>query len=167
MARPSDYSDETADVICERIADGESLKDICADVDLPNRATVYRWLAAHKTFSDMYARAREEQADTLADEIVSISDDGARDYGQTEDGREVVNHDHIARSRLRVDARKWVAAKLKPRKYGDKVELEHSGSLQTQTDEQVNARLAVLLGKAGIIGTAGGTEPQETPEQTS
>ena len=127
MGRPSDYTPEIGAAICERLADGESLKSICAADDMPCKASVYLWLGKHPEFMDMYTRAREDQADTLADEIVQIADDGKNDTYVTEAGQEVVNHDHIARSRLRVEARKWVAAKLKPKKYGDKVETTVQG----------------------------------------
>lgn len=113
--RPSDYNDEAALQICERIADGESLKKICERDDMPARRTVYQWLAARQEFAHMYTRAREEQADTLADQITEIAD----------------TEPDTNRARVRVDARKWVAAKLKPRKYGERVELEHSGSIRT------------------------------------
>jgi hypothetical protein len=119
--RPSDYTEDLAAAICVRLSDGESLKGICADTDMPGRSTVFRWLAAHERFRDMYARAREDQADTLADEIVGISDES--EVTTKMDGEEVrLNLDAtaVARNRLRVDARKWVAAKLKPRKYGER-----------------------------------------------
>lgn len=104
--RPSKFTEQLADTICERIADGESLRSICSDDGLPGKATVFRWLHDHAAFRDQYARAKEEQAESLADEIVSIAD------GQ--DGSDP------QRDRLRVDARKWVASKLKPKVYGDK-----------------------------------------------
>ena len=136
--RPSDYSEEIAGLICERIADGESLKAICADDSMPGRSTVFRWLASHETFRDMYAHAREEQAETLADEIVGISDEEctmvrATKHGSADDDGEgntevVFDSTAVARNRLRVDARKWVAAKLKPRKYGDKIQQEVTGA---------------------------------------
>jgi hypothetical protein len=94
---------------------------------MPSKTTVFKWLGANAVFADQYARAREAQADTLADEITDIADDGSRDYAASEDGRPVVDHDHIARSRLRIDARKWIASKLKPKKYGDKIENTHVG----------------------------------------
>lgn len=128
MARPTIYSEELSALICARLASGEPLVRICKDEEMPGTSTVYRWLAASQEFRDMYARAREDQADTLADEIIEIADDGANDT-YTKDGIELTNHDVIARSKLRVDARKWIAAKLKPRKYGDKVEHEHGGNL--------------------------------------
>lgn len=120
--RPTDYSQELADYICERISDGESLRAICESDDMPNRATVFRWLGKHQEFSDQYARAREEQAEALADEIVSIADQmpPITDNGSTDSG-------HVSWQKNRVEARKWVASKLKPKKYGDKVQQEVSG----------------------------------------
>lgn len=129
--RPSDYTQEIATLICERIVEGESLRSICRDEAMPPIRTVFQWLAKHEEFSHQYARAREAQADTYADEITEIADDGSRDYVQTENGP-VIDHDHIARSRLRVDARKWIASKLKPKKYGDKLDLDHSGGMSIQ-----------------------------------
>ena len=128
MATPREYDPETGDAICERLIEGESLRSICRDPAMPATSTVCKWLANTPAFAEQYTRAREAQADTLADEIVDIADDGRRDYtNDPETGREIVDHDHIARSRLRVDARKWVASKLKPKKYGDSTRLEHSG----------------------------------------
>jgi hypothetical protein len=128
IGRPSDYSAEAAADICARLAAGEPLVRICREDDKPHLSTVYRWLAAHEDFREIYARAREDQADTLADEIVEIADDGRNDTYTDGEGVERVNQDVINRSRLRVDARKWVAAKLKPRKYGDKVTTEHANA---------------------------------------
>ena len=79
------------------------------------------------------ARAREEQADKLLREIIEIADDASGDYVTTSDGKRIVDHENIQRSRLRVDARKWAAARLAPRKYGDHI------SHQTQTAEPQDA----------------------------
>ena len=123
MGRPSNYTDEIAASICERIADGESLRKICRDDAMPDKATVFRWLAddSRTDFRDQYARAREAQADAMADEILEIADDGRNDKYTDEDGRERTDQDVIARSRLRVDARKWLASKMAPKKYGEKL----------------------------------------------
>lgn len=126
VGRPSKFTQVLADAICDRIAEGESLRAICIDSDMPNRSTVFLWLANSKDFSDQYARAREAQADKYVEEIIEISDDGTNDTYTTEKGEEV-NHDVIARSRLRVDARKWVAARLAPKKYGDRIMQEVMG----------------------------------------
>jgi hypothetical protein len=122
--RPSDYSDELAAEICGKLASGKPLTKICAEESMPCESTVYLWLKKQEGFSEMYARAREDQADTLADEMLEIADDSSRDTLKTEAG-EVCNTEYVQRSRLRVDTRKWIASKLKPRKYGDKV--EHTG----------------------------------------
>lgn len=167
--RPSSFTQEVADTICERLADGESLRDICQDEDMPNRATVFRWLGKSKEFSDQYARAREEQADALFDEILSIADDGRNDWMErhNNDGEAIgwrENGEAMRRSQLRVDARKWMAGKLRPKKYSDKLDLNVSGSLQTTPEEQLNARITELLGKAGVAVAAGGTGTPEEDE---
>lgn len=115
--RPSTFTQDTADLICERIADGASLRSICLKDDMPSKSTVFKWLGQQKTFADQYACAMEARADVLADEIIDIADDGSNDF-MGED--EKYNGDAVARSKLRVDARKWVASKLKPKKYGDR-----------------------------------------------
>lgn len=112
MGRPSSYTDAIADEICERLSSGESLRRICLTPDMPDKATVFRWLASNPTFRDQYASAREAQADVLADEIIDIADGKRAEY----EGGEA----DVQRDRLAMDARKWVASKLKPKVYGDK-----------------------------------------------
>lgn len=118
--RPSDFTQDIADAICEGLIEGRSLRSICLADDMPSASTVCRWLGANEEFREQYAQARDAQADTLADEIVDIADDKSFDTVTDENGNERPNTEWITRSRLRVDARKWVAAKLKPKKYGDK-----------------------------------------------
>jgi hypothetical protein len=129
IGRPTLYTVELADRICELILDGQSLRKICEAEDMPHRATVMRWLGAHDSFRDQYARVKAEQAEVMADEIVSIADEGDTKVVVCGDGTSMVVFDStaVARNRLRVDARKWVAAKLLPKKYGDKVQQEVSG----------------------------------------
>lgn len=126
------------DKICDRIANGESLRTICIDDDMPNVSTVCRWLAADETddgvdgpLRKQYARARETQADTLFDEILDIADNAVNDWmeqnGDCEGWR--VNGENIQRSRLRIDARKWMAGKMRPKVYGDQVNLNHTGDV--------------------------------------
>lgn len=127
MGRPSSYTEEMADKICERIAEGESLKSICEDEGMPSKAAVFNWLNAHPSFVDKYTRAREVQADALFDEILSIADDGRNDWMERrgeEDAGWVANGENIRRSQLRIDARKWMAGKLKPKKYSDKLQID-------------------------------------------
>lgn len=124
------------------------LKD---DESLPASSTVFRWLSLNKQFSEQYARAREAQADVLFDEILNIADDGLNDTYTDEDGNVRTNQDVIARSRLRVDARKWMAGKLRPKVYGDKIQTEHSGGLtvRSATDLKDDELAAIASGSGG------------------
>jgi hypothetical protein len=99
------YSDDLAAKLCELVADGKSLKEACELPNMPARRTVYKWLAEHNNFMLMYARAREERADLVADEIITIAD--------TETDPQ--------KARNRIDARKWWAARVNPRQYGDRL----------------------------------------------
>lgn len=112
MARPSNYTQEMADLICDRLANGESLRSICRDDVSPGQTTVFRWLAANDEFRKQYARARESQADAIADEILNIADEAV----------------DPAKARVQIDARKWLAGKMRPKVYGDKVLTEVTGA---------------------------------------
>jgi len=96
---------------------------------MPDKSTVIRWLARYQEFRDQYACARGAQADYYAEEIIEISDDGSNDWMERQRGdgstEEVENKEVLARSRLRVDTRKWLMARMAPKKYGDKVIQEH------------------------------------------
>lgn len=134
--RPSDFTQETADAICERLINGESLRAICTAEDMPAASTVFRWLADERyaIFREQYTRARETQADALFDEILDIADDGRNDWMERQnfDGAEAgwhLNGEALARSRLRVDARKWMAGKLQPKKYGEKLDIDQKTTL--------------------------------------
>jgi hypothetical protein len=94
---------------------------------MPSQSMVFRWLAANTGFREQYAHARETQAEYWAEEIVSIADDGTNDTYLDGDGNERVNHDVINRSRLRVDTRKWLMARMAPKKYGDRIEQVQTG----------------------------------------
>jgi hypothetical protein len=126
VGRPTNYNDNIAKVICLRISEGESLRTITQDKDMPDRSTVYDWLIKHPEFTDQYARAREEQADTLADEILSIADE-TPEMNPIIDKRtgeliEMQMHSaYVQWQKNRIDARKWTAMKLRPKKYGEMV----------------------------------------------
>jgi hypothetical protein len=127
MARPSSFTAELADHICEQLANGISLRELCRDDEsMPAQSTVFRWLAQDEAFREQYTRAREAQADVMADEILAIADESERDTIKTATG-DLPNSEWIARSRLRVDARKWLASKMAPKKYGDKLDVGIGG----------------------------------------
>lgn len=131
--RPTLYSAELGLEICVRLAEGESIRSICRDDSMPCRTTVFNWLLdpKRKEFLNQYESAREMQAETLADEITDIADNSTNDYMFRmggDDNKEVANPENIQRSRLRIDARKWIASKLKPKKYGDKIQQELTGA---------------------------------------
>ena len=115
--------------VIDRIAKGESLLNICKDNKMPCRDTIFEWLSKDKSFSDKYDRAREIRADRIFDEILEIADDSSDDYVKGDEGEIVLNREAIERAKLKIDARKWILAKMVPKKYSEKMELEHSGSV--------------------------------------
>lgn len=137
--RPEIYTPELADRLCEEIStSSKSLKTICAMDGMPSVRTVLRWLREDKGgeenktkgFCAQYARAKEEQADYLTEEMIDIADNGSNDFMTITKGDisyEVENKEWTSRSKLRVETRKWAASKLKPKKYGDKLDLGMRG----------------------------------------
>jgi hypothetical protein len=131
--RPSRYRQKIADEICRRLADGEGLKEICRTPGMPHESTVRAWaLSNYQGFTAQYERARAIQFERWADEILSIADDSRQDtvVRQLPDGstERVINHEHINRSRLRIDSRKWLLSKLLPSRFGDRVSAELTGA---------------------------------------
>lgn len=143
--RPVEYTEDIAEEVCWRLAHGESLVSICRDDHLPHCATIYRWLARFPLFCEMYARAREDQADTNADEILQIADEMPPEF--TDDkGRTYLDQTFIQWQKNRIDARKWTAAKLKPRKYGDRMAVEgvEGGAAIKTEDAGANKFLEII-----------------------
>ncbi len=130
--RPSLYTEVLAAEICRRLAEGETLRSVCRDKAMPDKATILRWLADKKKadFREQYVYAREMQADALFDEALEIADDASDDWTEDKDGKKTLDHENIQRSRLRVDTRKWAAGKMAPKKYGDKLDLGGSIGLR-------------------------------------
>jgi hypothetical protein len=118
MARPSTYTEELAADICEKIALGNSVRAICREDDMPAISTVFLWLSKYPEFSEQYARAKEESAEFHADGMIEIADNASLE--------------EVQKARLQIDTRKWVASKLKPKKYGDKQfnETKFEGSME-------------------------------------
>jgi hypothetical protein len=129
MGRQTEFNQETADKICLEISTtSQSLKAICENEEFPCVSTVYKWLSTNKEFAEQYARAREGQADFLADEIIEIADtcrEGEKTV-EKENYVEVTKGDMVERSRLMINARKWKASKLAPKKYGDRLDIDHT-----------------------------------------
>jgi hypothetical protein len=149
--RPTDYTEELADSICERLAAGESMRSVSRDKGMPASCTMFRWLRIHPVFREQYEKAKVESADALVEEIMDIADDGTNDWMENLDhnGEKVgtgwkLNGEHIQRSRLRVDARKWAASKLKPKKYGEKIQQEVTikTKIEDMSDEELDAFIA-------------------------
>ena len=112
------FQEDIADMVLERLSNGESLRQICLDPDMPDGSTIRKWLARNADFARQYAYARDSQADSLFDETIFIAD--ALGNGATSDQVQI--------ARLQIDTRKWVAGKLRPKKYGDLVKHEHTGA---------------------------------------
>ena len=150
--RPSTYTAELAAQVCTHIAEGKSLRIIGGMDGMPHQATIMAWLdGSRPEFSEQYARAREAQADKLAEEILAIADDGRSDTYLDAEGNEKTDSEVIQRSKLRVEARKWLASKMAPKKYGDKMAIggaDDLGPVQTVTKEMTDAERAVRLSRA-------------------
>lgn len=129
IGRPSVYTKILATNICNRLADGESLRRICLSDDMPDKRTVFRWLDSNLEFRHQYARAREQQADALFDECLDIADEIVNDTFIDGNGNERTDNEAIQRSKLRIDTRKWIAGKLRPKVYGDKQADEDTNKL--------------------------------------
>lgn len=140
MARPTIKTQELTDAIIERISNGESLRAICREDDMPNIASVLRWVAADEVLSGQYARAMEMRADGMFEEMIEIADDASNDYmdrinADGSVGDRVLDTEHVQRSKLRTDTRKWILSRMNPKKYGDKQTVETVGeSLVTVRD---------------------------------
>lgn len=151
MARPSEYSDEKADAICLRISEGESVNSICKDESMPCKATVFNWLNSQTAFLDKYTRAKEMGAEAIAEDMFEIADDGSNDWmaRHTSDGDTAytLNGEHVQRSKLRIDTRKWYLSKILPKKYGDKLNV----------DGTINKRDATGLSDAELEAIATGS----------
>ncbi len=120
--RPTDYTPELAKVICDRLQEGESLRAVCRDDKMPSTSTVMRWAKDKPEFREQYAHACEMRGEKLVDELLEIADDGSNDFMTITKGDTsyvVENKEWTSRSKLRVDTRKWLLAKMLPKKYGD------------------------------------------------
>jgi hypothetical protein len=151
MRPPVHYTEEIAREILERLAGGESLRSVCRDEHLPDEASVREWVVYDKHgFAAPYRKARDIGLDVMADELLDIADDGSNDYmaRESEKGRKIIlNKENAARSRLRLEARKWYLSKMAPKKYGEKLQTEVTnpdGSLTNLNETQLAAKLNAI-----------------------
>lgn len=151
----SSYTPEIAAEICDRLAAGESLRAICKDHHMPAESSVRHWAITDVNgFAAQYAHARDIGLDAIADELIEISDDGSNDWMDSNDPENPgyrFNGEAAARSRLRLDARKWYLSKLAPKRYGEKTSMELTGAdggpVQLSDTERA-AKMAALLAAA-------------------
>lgn len=150
------FSQQLANDICRRIIGGESLASICDEEGMPSTSTVMYWRHTKPDFKIQYEAAREAQADAIFEELLTIADDGTNDWMMVQKGKDfvpVVDKEHIARSRVRLDTRFRMLEKMNSRRYGAKVELDHrSGdgtmSPKNMSDEQKAAKISNILARA-------------------
>lgn len=127
MGRPSAYTQELADRICEELSQGISLRTVCKADDVPSGQTIFSWMRKYPEFLEQYTRAKEESSDAMAEDIIDISDNATNDWMENNDPDNPyfkLNGEHIQRSKLRVESRKWLMSKMKPKKYGDSKTLD-------------------------------------------
>lgn len=132
MGRPTDYSEELASDLCSRIAEGRSLRSVVQDDDMPSARTVYNWLGKHEGFVQQYARAKEDSADARADQIDDIGD------------RVLKGEYDPQAARVAIDAFKWTSGKHKPKKYGDKQQIEQTVNFGGMSDDELKNRIKAL-----------------------
>jgi transposase-like protein len=128
MGRPpgDTYTPEVGARICERLAQVGSLRRVCREPGMPSDGTVRAWVAAHEDFAAAYARAKEAGIDALIEEGLDISDDGSNDWQEAEKGP-MLNAEHVSRSKLRTEYRRWLAERMMPKKYGVKQDITSGG----------------------------------------
>lgn len=146
--RPTTFTQGLADRICAELAEGKSMRTVCKADDMPAMSTVFKWLRERPEFSQQYTKAKEESADALVEEMLDIADDGTNDWMEVhdKDGEAAgykINGEAVQRSRLRVETRKWIAAKLKPKKYSEKVDVNHG----VQPENPLASLMQQLAGK--------------------
>ena len=154
--RPEIHTPELARLICAEIATtSKSLKTICKGENMPSVGTVLKWLHEDKDgFLGQYTRAKEDQADFLAEEMLAIADDGSNDTIVTEKG-DYENKEWTSRSKLRVETRKWIASKLKPKKYSERVDITTDGDKLSTGTQLTPDQFAELISQINANSNPG------------
>ncbi len=151
------FTQDLADHICARIANGESLSAICDEDGMPTPGQIVYWRRQRPEFELQYEAARVMQAETLFDQLLLIADDGRNDYMEkiARDGETFISLDreHINRSKIRIETRLKMIERMNPAKYGERMEVDHKssdGSMSpaNMTDEERAAKILAILKKA-------------------
>lgn len=152
------YSDKQKtnllNAICKRISEGEALRNILKDKSMPDSNTFYKWIKEDEDKNEQYARACEERQDLIFEEMFDIADDGTNDWMEKKKQGEVIgwelNGEHVQRSKVRIDMRKWALSKMNPKKYGDKLQTDvtSKGERITLSPEEREAEIERLIKKA-------------------
>lgn len=152
VGRPAIYTPELAAEFCRRISEGRSEKSVCSDADMPSHTTIQKWEREDPEFAASYAHARDARASHLAEEALRIADE----LGDSP------SSEQVQAARLRVDTRKWFAAKLAPKKYGDRIQTDATvnanvtGDMTMRLQAMSDDELARILTDAASIASAGG-----------
>lgn len=158
------YSQEIADKVCDELIKGRTLRDVCRDEGMPPESTVRLWAYDDREgFAAQYTRAREIGYHSMADELLDISDDGHNDWmerrGEDDAGWQA-NGEHMQRSRLRVDTRKWLLSKALPKVYGDKLAIGGDKTMDPIETKDTTAA-EVLRAKLDAIASRTASQPPE------
>lgn len=164
--RPSDYTEELAESICLRLAEGESLRSVCRDDGMPCKQTVLRWISRIPEFRAQYVRAKEEGAEAIAEELFDIADDGSNDWMEKLDreGNAIgyqLNGEHVQRSRLRIDTRKWYLSKIMPKKYGERIQHDQTITMADRSDDDIDKRIRELMNGQAASAERDDQEPED------
>ncbi len=124
IGRPTIYSKELANEICKQLSQGISLRTVCKADDMPDASVIFDWLHKYPEFTEQYTRAKEESADAMSEDILEISDDSLSDAMNVDPKSSTAV---VQAHKLRVDTRKWLMSKMKPKKYADKLDLTNNG----------------------------------------
>lgn len=143
------FTQEVADKVLAGLAEGKSLRAVCREPGMPAASTVLSWTEDNKEFGEQYARVRARAYQLLADEIIDISDDSNGDVICGEDGVERTDAERVARSKLRIDSRKWMLSKMLPKVYGDKLDLNHSGRIALPREMSEEDLVRIASGSGG------------------
>ena len=136
MSYPADIpAKDVIDAICDAVADGDSRRKACAKNGV-DEGNFRRWCRQNEPMMTQYTRACEERAHTWAEEFMEVADDGSNDWMESNDPENPgwrENGEAIRRSALRIDARKWMMARILPKQFGDKQQHEHSGKITLES----------------------------------